>query len=67
MPIKILLYAKPGNWLKKYGFRRYALHESKCKESKKCCQILISKIYDAQVFWKLSQGFQEKSFLDKRA
>ena len=26
----MLLYAKPGNWLKKYNFRKYVLHKSKC-------------------------------------
>ena len=66
MLIKMFLYARPENWLKKCIFRRYALHKSKCEESTKCCQKLISKIYDAQVFWKLSEGFR-KSFLDKRA
>ena len=25
-------------------------------------KILISKIYDAQFFWKLSEGFQENAF-----
>ena len=70
MLIKMFLYVKLRNWLKKYGFRRYALPENKCEESRKCHQILISKIYNAQVLWKLSEGFQEtplvESFLDKR-
>ena len=35
MLIKIL-YAKPGNRLKKYGFRRYALHKSSCEALTKC-------------------------------
>lgn len=59
MLVKMLLYAKLVSWLEKYGFRRYTLHKSKYEESTKYRQILISKIYDAQVFWKRLERFQE--------
>ena len=44
-----MLYAKHGNWLKKYGFRKYAIHNSHANDKMRpfSLEILISKISDA--------------------
>ena len=44
-----MLYAKPGNWLKKYGFKIYAIHNSHANDKMMpfAPKIFISKIYDA--------------------
>ena len=44
-----ILYAKLGNWLKKYRFRIYAIHNlhANDKMTPFALKILISEIYDA--------------------
>ena len=44
-----MLYAKPGNGLEEYGFRKYAIHNSDAKDTMTsfALNILTSKIYDA--------------------
>ena len=49
-----MLYTRPGDWLKKYDFRTYAIHISHANDkiTPFALKILISKIYDA-LFWGL--------------
>ena len=44
-----MLYAKPGNGLEEYGFRKYAIHNSDARDTMTsfALNILTSKIYDA--------------------